>query len=235
MKRYLLLYAVCTTALLVYGYRRHRSETERLVQNQTALNSEVENYRNRLGEAAASVQVLRLHCSEYEKLRSADAEHIRRLGIRLRRLEAAAKTVTVTEAEFHAPLNDSLPPGHPERGSRCRAQPSGPPSSSLSVLLPSLPDVSLQPYSHDRSRVADEGTKVFRWHDTWVTVEGSVTADSVRCRVESIDTLRQVVYRVPRRFLFFRWGTKAIRQEISSSNPHTRIIWTEYVKFEKRP
>ena len=45
--------------------------------------------------------------------------------------------------------------------------------------------------------------------------------------------LRQVVHRIPRRFLFIRWGTKALRQEIVSSNPHTRIVYSDYVKFER--
>ena len=53
------------------------------------------------------------------------------------------------------------------------------------------------------------------------------------CRVESADTLRQVVHRIPRRFLFIRWGTKALRQEIVPSNPHTRIVYSEYVKIER--
>ena len=104
MKRYLFLYAVCATALLVYGYRRHRAEVSRLGQNQTALAAEVERYRNRLGEAAASAQALRLRCAEYEELRAADAERIRRLGIRLRRLEATATAVAATEVGFRAPL-----------------------------------------------------------------------------------------------------------------------------------
>lgn len=72
----------------------------------------------------------------------------------------------------------------------------------------------------------------FRWHDAWVTVEGEVAADSLRCRVRSVDTLRQVVHRIPRRFLFIRWGTKALRQEIVTSNPHARIVYSEYVKIE---
>ena len=72
----------------------------------------------------------------------------------------------------------------------------------------------------------------FRWHDAWVTVEGEVEGDSLRCRVRSVDTLRQVVHRIPRRFLFIRWGTKALRQEIVTSNPHARIVYSEYVKIE---
>ena len=71
------------------------------------------------------------------------------------------------------------------------------------------------------------------WRDAWVTVEGRIRTDSVACRVESTDTLRQVVHRIPRRFLFIRWGTKALRQEIVSSNPHTRIVYSDYVKFER--
>ena len=38
---------------------------------------------------------------------------------------------------------------------------------------------------------------------------------------------------VPRRFLFFRWGTKAIRQEIIPANPHTRIVYAEYVQLSR--
>ena len=84
----------------------------------------------------------------------------------------------------------------------------------------------------DTLRIRDT-LKLFRWRDAWVTVEGRIRTDSVACRVQSTDTLRQVVHRVPRRFLFIRWGTKALRQEIVSSNPHTRIIYSDYVKFER--
>ena len=84
----------------------------------------------------------------------------------------------------------------------------------------------------DTLRIRDT-LKLFRWRDAWVTVEGRIRTDSVACRVESTDTLRQVVHRIPRRFLFIRWGTKALRQEIVSSNPHTRIVYSDYVKFER--
>ena len=75
--------------------------------------------------------------------------------------------------------------------------------------------------------------RLFRWRDPWVEVTGEVRRDSVRCRVQSVDTLLQVVHRVPRRFWFIRWGTKAIRQEIVSKNPHTRVVYAEYVTLEK--
>ena len=197
MKKYLFLYAVLTTALLAYGYARYRHETRRLTQNQNALASGIDHYRTRLGQEAASVQALRLRCAEFERLRAEDAASIRRLGIKLRRLEAAAKTVTATSVDLRTPVRDTV------------------------VLL-----------RRDTLRIRDT-LKLFRWRDAWVTVEGRIRTDSVACRVQSTDTLRQVVHRVPRRFLFIRWGTKALRQEIVSSNPHTRIIYSDYVKFER--
>ncbi len=83
------------------------------------------------------------------------------------------------------------------------------------------------------SVVAGDAMRTFSWRDPWVRVEGLIRHDSVRCRVESVDTLRQVVHRVPRRFLFIKYGTKAIRQEITSSNPHTQIVYAEYIELKK--
>lgn len=198
MKKYLFLYAVAVTALLVCGYGRYRRENRRLTQNQHALAAGIERYRTRLGQEAASVQALRLRCAEFEELRAADAAEIRRLGIKLRRLEAAARTATATKVEIRTPVRDTV-------------------VVRLSDTL-----------------VVRDTLRLFRWRDAWVRVEGAVTADSVLCRVESADTLRQVVHRIPRRFLFIRWGTKALRQEIVPSNPHTRIVYSEYVKSNGR-
>lgn len=197
MKKYLILYAVLATALLAYGYARHRHETRRLVQNQDALASGIEHYRTQLGQEAASVQALRLRCAEFERLRADDAARIRRLGIKLRRLEASSKTVTSTTLAVRTPLRDTV----------------------VVHLRDTL--------------VVHDTLRLFRWRDAWVTIEGAIGADSVACRVESVDTLRQVVHRIPRRFLFIRWGTKALRQEIVSSNPHTRIVYSDYVKLER--
>ena len=75
--------------------------------------------------------------------------------------------------------------------------------------------------------------RAFGWRDAWVSVDGLIRHDSVACRIESVDTLRQVVHRVPRKFLFIRYGVKAIRQEIISSNPHSRIVYSEYIELKK--
>ena len=75
--------------------------------------------------------------------------------------------------------------------------------------------------------------RIFLGGDVWSRVAGVIRGDSLRYSVQSIDTLFQVVHRVPRRFLFFRYGTKAIRQEIVSSNPHTRLVYSEYVELSR--
>ena len=197
MKKYLYASAVLATALLFFTCRHYRAENRRLVENQTALAADVTRYRTRLGAEAASVQALRLRCGEFEALRAADAEEIRRLGHKIRRLEAAAKTVTATEAEIRTPLRDTV------------------------VVR-----------SGDPHPVRDS-VRLFRWRDPWVSVEVRIGRDAAVCRIRSIDSLRQVGHRIPRRFLFIRWGSKALRQEIVSTNPHTRIVYAEYVKIER--
>ena len=84
------------------------------------------------------------------------------------------------------------------------------------------------------SPLLHDTTSLFSWSDAWMRVEGTIRGDSVECKVESVDTLHQIVHRVPRRFWFIRYGTKAIRQEIVSSNPHTRIVYAEYIELPKR-
>ena len=82
--------------------------------------------------------------------------------------------------------------------------------------------------------ILQDTLSLFRWSDSWVSIEGTIRNKEVECHIESIDTLHQIVHRVPRRWWFIRYGTKAIRQEITSSNPHTRIVYTEYIELPKR-
>jgi hypothetical protein len=73
--------------------------------------------------------------------------------------------------------------------------------------------------------------KAFDWSDAWVSVSGVMADDGVSFRVSSVDTLVQAVHRVPKRFWFIRWGTKAIRQEVVSKNPHTRVVFAEFIEL----
>lgn len=85
----------------------------------------------------------------------------------------------------------------------------------------------------DSSRVAT--LPAIKWQDPWVKVDGIIMPDStVDLSIQSVDTLYQVVHRVPKKFWFIRYGTKAIRQEITSSNPHTKIVYSEYIELKGR-
>ena len=196
MKKYLIVYALLTTAIIVVGGRILWGGNERHKSNSEALMQSVEHYRTAANEAAASVQILRLRCGEFEELRAADAEKIRQMGLKIRRLESAAKSVVQTKVEVVAPVRDT-------------------------VIV------------RDTVHTTDT-LRLFRWQDSWVTIDGVIDNDSVTCSLRSVDTLRQVVYRVPRRFWFIKFGTKAIRQHITSSNPHTDIVYTEYIDIGKR-
>ncbi len=76
--------------------------------------------------------------------------------------------------------------------------------------------------------------QAIEWKDPWVTVTGELRAKDLSLNVTSVDTLVQIVHRVPKKFWFIKYGTKAIRQEIRSSNPHTKIIYTEYIELDSR-
>ena len=193
MRKYLAIYAIVATAVIVVGAKYLLKENARLENNNFALIESVKTYRTKADESAASVQVLRLKVGEYEELRAADAERIRKLKIKLKRLESASKSVTKMAVDITVPLRDT-------------------------VIL------------RDTLRLHDT-VRLFRWRDSWVTVDGVIDNNSVSCSVSSIDTLHQIIHRIPRRFLFFRYGTKAIRQEIVSSNPHTEVVYSEVVSF----
>ena len=73
----------------------------------------------------------------------------------------------------------------------------------------------------------------FHWSDTWTSIQGVIQDDSVRVKYHSRDTLLQVVRVVPKRFLFFRWGVKEIRQDVKVSNPNTVVTFSEFIKITK--
>lgn len=74
--------------------------------------------------------------------------------------------------------------------------------------------------------------KAFGWRDAWVSVSGVIERDSVDLSVQSVDTLTTIVHKVPHKFWFIKWGCKAIKQTVVSSNPHTKITYNEYIEVK---
>ena len=75
--------------------------------------------------------------------------------------------------------------------------------------------------------------KCMNYVDSWLSFKG-YTSDNVNfnVKIESRDTIVQFVHRVPRKFWFLKWGTKAIRQEVISKNPHSKITYSEYIELK---
>lgn len=81
--------------------------------------------------------------------------------------------------------------------------------------------------------VVRDTVKIFDATLGHTTLSGHIKSDSLSINVEQRDTLYQVVHRVPRKFLFFRFGTKAIHQDVWTSSPTTEIVYTEYIELSK--
>ena len=67
----------------------------------------------------------------------------------------------------------------------------------------------------------------------YFTINGCERHGLFNGSVTTQDTITQIAHRVPRQFLFIKWGTKAIRQDVTSSNPFTKIIFSEYLEIQK--
>ena len=71
------------------------------------------------------------------------------------------------------------------------------------------------------------------WSDPWITLRGEIGGDSIQMHIESRDTLQMIVHRVPKKFLFFRYGTKGVRMEVVGQNPHSQLSYPKVIMFRK--
>lgn len=163
-------------------------ENQRLRANERALKQGITLYQTQANRSAASVEALTLELNEFRKLHKSDREAIDDMGIRLRRMESYAKSVTASTIRDTVILRDTI------------------------ILRDSA---------------------LYTYHKTpWSTIYALLKQDTLHYEIINYDTLHQVVHRVPHKFWFIRYGTKAIRQEVTCSNPNTRLIYTEYIELE---
>lgn len=96
-----------TLSLWRYSVKITR-EKNRYQQNTEALLAAVTRMQIDSTHMAVDVKTLRLTVSEYEEFRAEDAALIKRLGIRIKDLEAAAKHRLAVNAPIVAPVKDSV-------------------------------------------------------------------------------------------------------------------------------
>lgn len=71
------------------------------------------------------------------------------------------------------------------------------------------------------------------WHTPWQSLAATITRDTLHATITTNDTLDIIVHRVPRRFLFFRFGCRQVRLDIISRNPHTHLTYARYYRLVK--
>ena len=88
---------------------------------------------------------------------------------------------------------------------------------------------------HDSLIVRDrvDTLQCIDYHDNYLTLSGCIEHNHFSGHIMSRDTLLQVIHRVPHRWWFIKWGTKAVRQEIVSKNPHTHVVYSRYIELKR--
>ena len=193
-------------------------DNRRLRSNIAALDEGITYYRTRLDASAASVARMQLTISELRRERRHDTEQIRSLGLRLRRVESYATAATGTSVALTLPITSDTATIMPQ-------------SQHDSTLLGREEREGGEEQQGRQRQEARASSRRFTYTTPWLHIAGVLRGDTLNLDYQMVDTLRQVVHRVPRRFLFFRFGTKGIRQEVWSSNPHTRLVYSEYIEL----
>ena len=70
------------------------------------------------------------------------------------------------------------------------------------------------------------------YSDPWNTIRSETMGDSTKLFYAGTDSIVGVVSVKRKRFLFFRWGVKAIEYDLSNKNPKTKINIDIAVKFD---
>ncbi len=99
------------------------------------------------------------------------------------------------------------------------------------AIQPAPQDTCSRPLS-DSYRPPDAPQTV-SWSDSWITLRGRIEGDSMQVHIESRDTLQMIVHRIPKKFLFFRYGTKGVRMDVVSQNPHTQLSYPKIILLDK--
>ena len=190
---------ILSTALLLLGgivWLQHRhtvyltEERDRFQMNNTTLLSCMKRMQIDSTTMALETKVLRLTVDEYKESRAEDAETIRRFGIKVKKLEAAARHKIEVRVPVDANIRDTLI----IRDSIFRVR------QKVEMVTP---HIQLTGLIEDRHLRGDIKVPVTIHQAVWVEYKG-----------------------------WWLWKRiKAIRQTISSDNPHVEIKYSEYIKF----
>lgn len=76
--------------------------------------------------------------------------------------------------------------------------------------------------------------KKIEMNTPYLQVNGIIDNNRLTGKIHLPVKLHQVVWIEPRhRFLWWKWGVKAVRQTISSDNPHVEITYSEMISIDR--
>lgn len=70
-------------------------------------------------------------------------------------------------------------------------------------------------------------------HTPYLDINGCIEDHIFTGTIMSRDTLTHILHRIPKRWWFIRYGTKAIRMEVVSSNPNTQLTYAKYIELDR--
>ena len=111
LSKYLLVAVLLLSGIVYIQYRWNvhlANERDRYQANNTALLSEVRRMRIDSTTLAVDTKGLRLTVEEYKRFRAQDAETIKKLGVKIKNLEAAAKHQLEVEGPIDAVVKDTV-------------------------------------------------------------------------------------------------------------------------------
>lgn len=205
-----LMVAFAALALVAFrAYSDMKADRDRLKENQSLLlhNGEVEIKQTITGSSQASVPALTLRSSEFRQSGDTLLQVAKAAGIKASRISEAGTVATATHVDFDAQVFRTVVHDTLRDTVLCPASP-----------LPALPPSKQLQLS---------------WNDPWVSLSGTIADSIFHGSLTSNDTLDIIVHRIPKRFLFFRFGCRQVRMDIISRNPHTRLTYARYLQLIK--
>lgn len=188
---------ICLLLTVLFQYERNRylsAEKDRLKGNTNSLLSDIKRLQIDSTTMAVDTKVLRLTIGELEDNRAEDLEHIRKLGVRVKSLQALAKHEVEVNAPIQAEVKDS-------------------------VIIRDTITVQVKTITMDTP---------------YLQVTGVIENNQLTGNIHLPVNLHQAVWvEHKHRFLWWRWGVKAIHQTISSDNPHVEIKYSQYITIQK--
>jgi hypothetical protein len=176
------------------GWQKAKAETDRLSRNQSALLTDIEQYKTDAGNNAARVWQLELTKNEFERQCADLKKQVNELGVKTKYLQQIINAGVKTEVKIQTVVRDSIV----------------------------YRDMGRQ----DTMKCIDFATPYF-------SIAGCISNDTVfNGSATHVDTLSFVAHRVPKRFLFFRWGTKGVLLDVVVRDTCSRLTYNRYVKIK---